>query len=135
MARFGGVFPLLRKVSMGRLLVGSIGLVLLAAVLGCVETEPVAGDSAGQRPQTKDGGYYARKYAEKAIARHYAGESSAEYRVTDIRKDGRNWLAEVIVTQDGKAEKRRLVLDRNGGIVEEKPQAEAEPSVNDKGNS
>lgn len=120
---------------MGRLLAVSVGLVLLAAALGCVETEPAADDPAGQRPQTKDGGYYARKYAEKAIAKHYAGESPAEYRVTDIRKDGRNWLADVIVTQDGKAEKRRLILDRNGGIVEEKPQAEAGPSVNSKGNS
>jgi hypothetical protein len=89
-------------------------LLAVAFAPGCL------GDFAAnqsRRQAARSSSYYIKKYAEPELTALYAEDPRAKVEVLEMTREGRNWLADVVVHSGGKRTRQKVLLDQNGKIL------------------
>lgn len=101
-----------------RLVLYALCAVLAATALtGCLGNF-AANQSRRQAARTSD--YYLRKYAEPELANLFPDDPDAKIEVKKITREGRNYLADVVVRSGNERQRRRILVDSKGRLIEER---------------
>ena len=74
----------------------------------------------GRRQAARSSDYYVRKYAEPELANLYPDDPDAKVEVKKITREGRNYLADIVVRSGNERQKKRVLVDERGRLIEER---------------
>ena len=92
----------------------SIALLAPAFAAGCLGRFAA---NQGRRQAARSSDYYLRKYAEPELTELYADDPEARVEVKKMSREGRNWLADVVVHSRSGSSSQTVLLDPNGKII------------------
>lgn len=94
---------------------------LLACLLlfsGC--TQKKIADAPVPR-QSRTTGDYAKKLAGPELAGLQSEYPGAKVQVRNVKREGRHWLVDIVVASEAGKSRKRVLVDRRGKILEERP--------------
>lgn len=94
-----------------------LGIIVLAMSLGCGGRFAA---NQGRKQAARRSDHYIKKYAEPELTALYADDPDAQVKVKNISREGRDWLADVVVTSKGRKTHKRILVDNNGRVIEER---------------
>jgi hypothetical protein len=99
---------------------GALAPLTLLAFLAALLVPGCLGDFAanqGRRQAARSSDFYIKKYAEPELSALYAEDPQARVEVLEVTREGRNWLADVVVHSGGQRSRQKVLLDQNGKIL------------------
>ena len=93
------------------LLISLFALPLAAGCLGRLAA------NQGRRQAARSSDYYLRKYADPELSELYADDPEAMVEIKKMSREGRNWLADVVVHSRGRSSRQVVLMDSNGKII------------------
>jgi hypothetical protein len=72
----------------------------------------------GRRQAARSSDFYLKKYVEPELSELYPDDPEARIEIKKMTRQGRNWLAEVVVHSRGKSVNRKVLVNEAGKVLE-----------------
>ena len=100
-----------------KLFVAAAALAALALFSGCLGS---FASNQARRQAARSADYYIRTYAEPEIAGLYANDPNAQVEIQSITREGRNYVADVVVRSGNERQRKKILVDDKGRLIEER---------------